>query len=91
LVKTLLVAASVISLGLLTQAPAWAEGRHAGFDKDTQSTQGNSGKENDKANENNQGQTSQTYEGPKGQIDKGNFGCNNCDPVGPPDLPGKNR
>jgi hypothetical protein len=89
-IKTLLVAASVLSLGLLTQAPAWAAGKHNGFKDGSVSTQGNGGQTNDSANPDNQGQTTTTYEGPKGQIDQGNTGCNKCEPVSQ-DLPGKNR
>jgi hypothetical protein len=76
----LLVAASVVSLGFLTQAPAWAQGNRTGFSE--QEGQGNL--ENDNVRDN---PGTASVSGPKGQIDKGNVDCNNCEQ----DLPGNNR
>jgi hypothetical protein len=59
----------------------------AKFTSESESTQGNSGKENLNANPNNEGQTTTT--GPKGQI-KQDDKCHNCT-ESPPDLPGANR
>jgi hypothetical protein len=80
------LAIPLAAAGLLVfsaQDPVWAAGKKSGFSRD--SGQGNSSNDNTNANPNNQGKTS--VSGPKGQIDKGNFDCNNCEQ----DLPGKNR
>jgi hypothetical protein len=72
------------------QDPVWAQGKKSGHDTTNTSTQGNSGKTNTNANPDNEGQTTTTTTGPKGQLDKGNTGCNNCDST-VTDRPGKNK
>ena len=75
--------AATAMLFFATQNPVWAA--HA---TTTTTTQGNSGKP--AQNTNNQGTTTTTTTGPKGQLDKGNTGCNNCDST-VTDRPGKNK
>ncbi len=82
--------AATVALFFAAQEPALAQGNKTGHESTSQSTQGNSGKTNDNANENNQGQTTTTTTGPKGQLDKGNTGCNNCD-TQVTDQPGAKR
>jgi hypothetical protein len=71
-VVTLAIAALLIS----TAAPAFAEGKHTGFSSD--SGQGNLNNDNV---QNNNGTV--TVSGPKGQIDKDNTDCHNCESSGP--------
>jgi hypothetical protein len=66
-----------------TQDPVWAA-----HETTTTTTQGNSGKP--AQNTNNQGTTTTTTTGPKGQLDKGNTGCNNCD-TAVTDRPGASK
>lgn len=82
--------AALVALSLANPDPAWAQGQKKGHEETTQSTQGNSGKTNENANPDNEGQTTTETTGPKGQLDKGNTDCNNCDTT-VTDLPGKNR
>jgi hypothetical protein len=83
-----LIAVAVLLLGGLQ--PVLAQGQKTGHQTETESTQGNSGKTNPNANPDNEGQTTTTTTGPKGQLDKGNTDCNNCE-TEVTDLPGKNR
>ena len=76
---TLISAAAVLALVLGSVGPSWAEGQHNGWADE--SGQGNLDNDNDNANPNNNGQV--TVEGPKGQINKDNFDCNNCESSGP--------
>jgi hypothetical protein len=85
-----LILAITVSTALLgtAVAPVLAAGQHVGWDTDTsEPTNGNSGNSN--GNLDNNGTSSTTTTGPKGQLDKGNTDCNNCETT--PDLPGKNR
>jgi hypothetical protein len=77
------ILAAVALLALACPVLAQDNGRHEGFSEE--SGQGNTDNDNQNANPDNEGQT--TLSGPKGQVDKGNTDCNNCEL----DLPGKNR
>lgn len=81
---------SLVMTSFLISGSAMAEGNHHGWDEhDGPTTQGNGGMTNDHASDTNEGTTSETTEGPKGQLDKENTDCNNCETT--VDLPGKNR
>ena len=86
--KLLLISAAMLVMILSPSSVVLAEGQHVGFDKQTTGpTNGNGG--NDNGNLNNEGTSSTETTGPKGQLDKGNTGCNNCETT--TNLPGKNR
>jgi hypothetical protein len=78
--RALIIPLAVVAALLLggSLSPTLAAGKAVGHDTGTESTQGKSGKTNTSANPDNEGQTETTYSGPKGQIDKDNFTCNNC-------------
>ena len=88
--KALAIAAALILAGAAVTTTSWAQGNKTGFEEEEVATQGNSGKTNENANPENEGQTETTTTGPKGQVDKGNLDCNNCETT-VTDLPGANR
>jgi hypothetical protein len=77
--RALLSVLAALALIIGSVGPTLAEGNHFGFSDD--SGQGNLDNDNDNANPDNKGQVE--VSGPKGQIDKGNTDCNNCESSGP--------
>lgn len=80
--KKLLMTVAALALIGVTAGGAWAEGNHSGWSDE--SGQGNLTNDNSNNSPNN---GTASVEGPKGQIDKDNYDCNNCSQ----DLPGANR
>jgi hypothetical protein len=78
--RVITVTSAVLALLLATAGGAFSQGKHTGFSDE--SGQGNLNNDNVKDNPG-----TASVSGPKGQVDKGNFDCNNCEQ----DLPGKNR
>jgi hypothetical protein len=93
--KEMLATLTAIALVVGVSYPAFAEGKHNGFDSDTSTTsgQGSGGDFNPNANPDNDGQTTTTTEttGPAGQLKQGETDCNNCETTTTIDLPGNNR
>jgi hypothetical protein len=77
--NTFLSAAAILALVIGSVGPTLAAGQHNGWADE--SGQGNIDNDNANANEDNNGQV--TVEGPKGQVDKGNTDCHNCESSGP--------